>query len=78
MQWYRQQDAHKQDACEVIKGEVRFTTYLANSGHAGDQNFTVRVVLQRSLAEEEVDLVVIPLGAVHALWHLGHGDEVGL
>ena len=53
-------------------------TYLTNSGHAGNHKFAVRVVLQRGLVEEEVHLVVVSLAVVLALWHLGHGDEVGL
>lgn len=43
--------------------------YLADTGHSGHSELCVTVQLQSSLAEEEVDLVVVALFIAAALPH---------
>lgn len=52
--------------------------HLANAGDPRDGDFVVAVALHSRLTEEQVDLVVVPLGASLTLWHLCHGDKGGL
>lgn len=52
--------------------------HLADAGHAGNHQFVVAVTLHSCLAEEQVNLVIISLRAHLALWHLSHGNKVGL
>lgn len=58
--------------------EGTFPNYLADSGHPGHSELGVTVQLQGLLAEEEVDLVVIPLLAADALPHQGWTHKVRL
>lgn len=50
--------------------------YLADSGHTGHHLLSVAVILYRSLAEEEVDLVVVPSEALHTLRDEGRAHKV--
>ena len=52
--------------------------YLADAGHSGHSELCVTVQLQRSLAEEEVDLVVVPVFAAAALPDKGWAHKVWL
>lgn len=51
---------------------------LANTGDPGDGKFVVAVALHRRLAEEQVNLVIVPRRASLTLRHLGHGNKCGL
>lgn len=52
--------------------------YLADAGHPGHRQLGVTVQLQRSLAEEEVDLIVVSVIAAAAFLHQGRAHEVRL
>lgn len=52
--------------------------YLADAGHPGHRQLGVTVQLQRSLAEEEVDLIVVPVIAAAAFLHQGRAHKVRL
>lgn len=52
--------------------------YLADAGHPGHCELSVTVQLQRSLTEEEVDLVVISVLTAAALPHQGRAHKVRL
>lgn len=52
--------------------------YLADAGHPGHSELSVTVQLQRSLTEEEVDLVVVSILTAAALPHQGRAHKVRL
>lgn len=46
--------------------------HLADTGHAGHDQFVVAVALHSCLSEEQVNLVVIALHAHYAFRHFSH------
>lgn len=52
--------------------------HLADTGYAGDHQFVQTIALHSPFAEEQVNLVIISLTTFFTLWHLSHGNKVGL
>lgn len=53
------------------------TWYLTDASHASHHLLGVAIVLHGPLAEEEVDLVIVPREAPHTLRDIGRAYEVG-
>lgn len=63
-------------ASAAPRAHHRGILYLADAGYASHHLLCVTVVLHSSLAEEEVDLVIVSREAPHALRDVGRADKM--